>query len=180
MVADGVGSPLDQGVATWLMVAAVFLGWIGIARLRGRAFRRLPRAAGWALTGLAAAALVLALVLPPIIRPDPVAARPSSTATVEITSPAPGEVFHGNPARVPVAIRVPGGRVVSVTSTTLVPNTGHVHLFLDGALIFMTGTLRRTIDVLPGRHVLTAEFVAVDHVPWDPRIRTSVRFEVEG
>jgi len=161
-------------------VAAVFLGWIGIARLRGRAFRRLPRAMGWVLTGVAAASLVLAVVLPPIIRPDAQTARPSSTATVEISSPAPGEVFHGNPAKVPVAIRVRGGRVVAVSSTKLVPNTGHVHLFLDGALIFMTGTLRRTIDVLPGRHTLTAEFVAVDHVPWNPRIRSSVRFVVEA
>ena len=179
MVADGVGSPLDQGVATWLMVAAVFLGWIGIARLRNRAFRRLPRAAGWVLTAMAATALVLAVVLPPIIRPDTTTARPSSTATVAIVTPAAGEVFHGNPARVPVRIRLDGGRIVPFTSTKLVENTGHVHVFLDGSLIAMTTSLRRTIDVLPGRHTITAEFVAVDHVPWDPRVRTSVRFDVE-
>ena len=179
MVADGAGSPLDQGVATWLMVAAVFLGWIGIARLRNRAFRRLPRAAAWALTGVAAATLVLAIVLPPIIRPDTETTRPSSTATVSIESPEPGQVFRGNPARVPVRIRLEGGKIVPFTSTNLVENTGHIHVFLDGSLIAMTTTLQRTIDVLPGTHTLTAEFVAVDHVPWNPRVRTSVRFEVE-
>jgi hypothetical protein len=55
-----------------------------------------------------------------------------------------------------------------------------VHVFLDGNLIAMTTSLRRTIDVLPGMHTITAEFVAVDHVPWDPRVRTTVRFEVDG
>jgi hypothetical protein len=179
MVADGVGSPLDQGVATWLMVAAVFLGWIGIARLRGRAFTRLPRAAGWVCTGLAVAALGLAVVLPPIIRPNPPATRPSSDATISITSPAPGQVFHGDPARVDVMVRLQGGRIVPFTSTRLVPNTGHIHVYLDGDLVAMVNTLSRTIEVLPGRHTLTAEFVAVDHVPWNPRVRASVPFVVQ-
>jgi hypothetical protein len=180
MLADGVGSPLDQGVATWLMVGAVFLGWIGIARLRGRAFLRLPKAAGWVLTGLAATSLILALVLPPIIRPNPPATRPSTDATVEITSPRPDEVFQGNPARVPVAIRLHGGTIVQYTSTKLVPDTGHIHVYLDGDLISMTTALHRTLDVLPGKHTLTVEFVAVDHVPWKPRVRSTVAFEVEG
>jgi hypothetical protein len=178
MLADGAGSPIDQGVATWLMVGAVFLGWIGIARLRGRAFRGLPRPVGWASVGLGVTALVLALVLPPIIRPDSPATRPSSKATVAIESPRPGQVFRGDPAAVPVRVRLDGGRIVPFTSTRLVPDTGHIHLFLDGNLVAMTTSLSRTLDVLPGTHTLIAEFVAVDHVPFDPRVRTSVRFEV--
>jgi hypothetical protein len=177
--ADGAGSPIDQGVATWLMVGAVFLGWIGIARLRGRAFRGMPRWLGWASTGLGATALVLALVLPPIIRPNPPATRPSSHATVAVVSPRPGQVFRGDPAAVPVGVRLTGGRIVPFTSTRLQPDTGHIHMFLDGALVAMTTGLRRTIDVLPGHHTLTAEFVAADHAPFDPRVRASVRFDVE-
>jgi hypothetical protein len=179
LFADGAGSPIDQGVATWLMVGAVFLGWIGIARLRGRAFRGLPRWLGWTSTGLAATALVLALVLPPIIRPNAPATRPSSDATVAFQSPRPGQVFHGDPAPVPVHIRLRGGKIVPFTSTKLLPDTGHIHLFLDGNLVAMTAALGRTIDVLPGHHTLTAEFVAVDHAPFDPRVRTSVRFDVD-
>jgi hypothetical protein len=182
MFADGPGSPLDQGVATWLMVGAVFLGWIGIARLRNRAFKSLPRAGAWACTGLAVTALVLAVVLPPIIRKDPTPVRPSSTATVAITSPTPGETFHADPrtgaARVPLTVHLMGGKIVPFTSTNLVANTGHIHVYLDGSLVAMTTTLRRTLDVLPGHHTLTAEFVAVDHAPWNPRIRSSVRFVV--
>src|SRR4051812_6342727 len=161
------------------MVGAVFLGWIGIARLRGRAFRGMPRWLGWVSTGLGVAALVLAVVLPPIIRPNPPATRPSSDAMISIESPTPGQVVHGDPARVHVEVRLQGGRIVPFTSTRLVPNTGHIHVYLDGDLVAMVNTVSRTIDVLPGQHTLTAEFVAVDHVPWNPRIRSSVRFDVE-
>jgi hypothetical protein len=43
----------------------------------------------------------------------------------------------------------------------------------------MTFQLKRTIDVNPGHHTLTAQFVAVDHVPWNPNVQTSVRFDVQ-
>jgi hypothetical protein len=180
---DGAGSPVDQGVATWLMVGAVFLGWIGIARLRNRAFAKVPRPMGWVLTGLGATALILALVLPPIIRPDTAKVRPSSTAVVSIASPRPGQVFHtdtgGDPAQVPVVIRLVGGRLVNAGSTTIVPNTGHLHIYLDGGITSMTAQLRSTIAMNPGEHTLSVEFVASDHAPWNPRVRASVRFDVE-
>jgi hypothetical protein len=130
------------------------------------------------------ASLVLAIVLPPIIRREPTPVRPSSTATISIASPTAGQVFQADPssgvARIPVDIRLHGGRIVPFTSTKLVANTGHIHVYLDGNLVAMTTTLHRTIDVLPGRHVLSAEFVAVDHAPWNPRVRSSVRFDVQG
>jgi hypothetical protein len=181
MFADGVGSPLDQGVATWLMVAAVFFGWIGIARLRNRAFKGMPRPLGWVSTGVGVTALVLAVVLPTIVRPDTPKVRPSSSATISIVTPRPQQVFHGNPATVPLQIVLNGGKIVSYTSlrTPLPANTGHIHLYLDGNLIFMTTHLSRTLDINPGHHTLTAEFVAVDHVPWNPPVTTSVRFDVQ-
>jgi len=185
MIADGPGSPLDQGVATWLMVAAVFLGWIGIARLRGRAFARLPRPWAWTLVGLAVTSLLLAVILPPIIRPNPPAQRPTSTATVSIVTPTEGQVFHGDPAQagtvnVPVVVRLQGGRIVPFSSTNVTPDTGHIHVYVDGIIATMSAGLRTTIPVTPGHHTLTAEFVAVDHVPFDPRVRATVRFDVQG
>ncbi|HEY3208529.1 MAG TPA: hypothetical protein VGL18_01855 [Actinomycetota bacterium] len=42
----------------------------------------------------------------------------------------------------------------------------------------MSLTLSRTLEVGPGRHVLEAEFVAADHGPFNPRVRTSVAFRV--
>jgi hypothetical protein len=184
MIADGPGSPLDQGVATWLMVAAVFLGWIGIARLRGRAFARVPRPWAWTLVGLAVASLILAVALPPIIRPNPPAQRPTSTATVSIVTPSDGQVFQGNPAQagtvsVPVVVRLQGGHIVPFSSTKLTDDTGHIHVYVDGIIATMSAGLHTTIPVTPGHHTLTAEFVAVDHIPFDPRVRATVRFDVQ-
>ena len=49
------------------------------------------------------------------------------------------------------------------------------HLYLDGALVSMTG-LETRITAPPGVHTLEAEFVAVDHAPFQPRVRASVTF----
>jgi hypothetical protein len=177
-LADGARTPVDQGVATLLFLAAVFFGLVGVQRVRGKSFRRLPPQAGWAAVGLAVSALVLAIVLPPIIRPDATAARPSSSARLRFVSPRQGEVFRGNPASIPVRLQLVGGRIVPFTSTRLAPDQGHVHLFLDGALVSMSLTLARRLEVGPGRHVLLAEFVAADHGPFQPRVRTSEAFQV--
>jgi len=165
-------------VATWLFVGAVLFGWIGVQRLRGRSFTRLPKMAGWGAAALAATCLVLALVLPPIIRPDLASARPSSSARLRFLSPRPGQVLRGNPAAVQVRLDLAGGRIVPFTSTKLRPNEGHVHLYLDGGLVSMTLSLGRTLIVAPGAHRLLAEFVAVDHAPFSPRVEAWVSFRV--
>jgi len=178
LLADGAGAPLDQGVASLLFVATLLFGWLAYARLRGRGFSKLPRAAGWGAAGLAATSLVLALVLPPIIRPSPPAARPASTGELSVASPRPGQVFHGDPAVVPVVLRLTGARVTARVSTDLTPDEGHIHLYVAGGLIAMTFGLRTTATLAPGVHVLRAEFVAVDHAPFRPPVVASVRFRV--
>jgi hypothetical protein len=176
-LADGAGSPLDQGVASLLFIGALLFGWVGVARLRGSGFARLPKALGWVAAGASVACLVLAIVLPPIIRPDR-AARPSSPARIEILTPADGQVFTGDPATVTIRVRVIGGRIVPFTSTRLTPTTGHVHLLIDGALVAMTSSTASVVRVDPGAHILVAEFVAADHAPFSPRVLASVRFRV--
>ena len=60
------------------------------------------------------------------------------------------------------------------------PDTGHIHLSLDGALISMSGDQLQVIDlrnVSPGAHTLTADFVAADHLPFDPPVTTQVTFD---
>src|SRR5207247_10101833 len=126
----------------------------------------LPRFLGWVAAGVAVASLVLAIVLPPIISPEVSSARPSSDARVAFVSPRPGQVFRGDPAEVPVSLRLTDGRIVTFTSTKLVPNEGHIHLYLDGALIQMSYGLQGRVGILPGKHTLRAEFVAVDHAPF--------------
>jgi hypothetical protein len=179
LVADGPNTRVDAGVSTVLIFGALLLGWVAFSRLSGRGFARLPRMVGWGAAALAAVCVALAVVLPPIIRPDSTsAARPPSTATLSILSPRPGQVFHGNPARVEVRLRLTGARIVPITSTRITPDRGHIHLFLDGALISMTFGTRQRLEVGPGRHTLEAEFVATDHAPFNPDVRRTVAFRV--
>jgi hypothetical protein len=121
---------------------------------------------------------VLAFVLPPIIRPDTFPRRPRSRAHLAILDPRGGQVLRGDPAIVHVRLSLTGGKIVAFTSSRLRANEGHVHLYLDRALVSMSYGLTQTLDVPPGPHTLLAEYVAVDHAPFDPRVEASSRFHV--
>jgi hypothetical protein len=76
-------------------------------------------------------------------------------------------------------LRLTGGTVVPFTGTNLVPNQGHIHVYVDGQLVSMpTGGLAERLKVSPGRHEVRAEFVANDHGPFVPAVQASVRFTV--
>jgi hypothetical protein len=176
-IAHGTGGPADV-FTTAMLVVAGFTGWVGIRRLRSGLYERVPRVAAMALVGVAAVALVLAFVNPWFS--SPAAARPSTDAKVEIENPTPGEVLHGDPAMVDVRIALPGGRVVPFTTRRLIPNAGHLHVYLDGTLVSMTQGLQQEIAVKPGAHRLAVEFVAVDHGPFNPPVLSEVLFRVEA
>jgi hypothetical protein len=55
-----------------------------------------------------------------------------------------------------------------------------IHLYLDGSLVSMTASLDATIEAFPGRHQLLAEFVAIDHTPFQPRVQAVVTFSVHS
>jgi hypothetical protein len=126
---------------------------------------------------VSASCFVVATAIPFFIRPAPSFVRPSTTARLEILSPRAGDLFTGSPARIPVALRLTGGRIVPLTSSHLIANAGHIHLSLDGTLVSMTGS-EGQVRASPGRHVLQAEFVAVDHGPFHPRVIATVTFRV--
>jgi len=174
-LADGTGSSVDEGVQSLLFLATLILAWVGVSRIRGTGFQRLPRAVGWIVVVLAGCAAVAAFVIPPKLRPTIAAVRPSTDARLEILSPRPGQVFRGDPADVQVHLRLIGGRIVGFTSR-LVPNEGHIHLILDGRLVSMTSSTDQTLALSPGTYRLKAEFVAVDHGPFDPPVTASVTF----
>jgi hypothetical protein len=127
---------------------------------------------------IAFACLSAATFLPLFLGARPAIARPSTAARVEIVSPTPGQVFRGDPATVHVVLLLVGGRVVPTTSLRLVPDEGHIHLFLDGTLVSMTAALTADLVAAPGTHQLSAEFVAVDHLSFDPRVTASTAFSV--
>ncbi len=182
MLAHAGGS--DESLALFMVVAGLWTAWAAVSRIRGAGFPRVPLAAAWLGVGLSVAVVAGALVVPARIFPATPAAspggggRPASTATLSIERPSEGATTAGDTLQ--VVLRLDGGTVVDTTSTTLAPDTGHVHLSIDGEVVSMTYGLVQSISVrslASGPHTLQAEFVAADHGPFDPRVTTSVRFE---
>jgi len=105
-------------------------------------------------------------------------ARPSTKAKLSILEPRNGQVIHGS--TVHLSLRLVGARIVIPTTTHIVPTQGHIHVYLDNRIVSMnyrpTGVIR---NVKPGNHLLQAEFVASDHLPWNPRVIQAVTFEVK-
>jgi hypothetical protein len=106
----------------------------------------------------------------------PPSPRPSTTAKLAIIAPTNSEVIKGTTVHLLVSLE--DAKIVPLGSTTLVPNEGHLHVILDGTLVTMTAALDTPIYNVPtGRHLITVEFVANDHAPFDPRVITGVAFK---
>ncbi len=106
------------------------------------------------------------------------AGRPSTVATIKIISPTPNQVTGPS---VTLQLQLTGGKIAPVSNNlALAPNTGHIHLYVDGVLVSMSQTLNQTLPTLPaGLHTVRAEFVANDHLPWNPRVVAEVAFQVQ-
>ena len=65
-----------------------------------------------------------------------------------------------------------GATIVRATTTDIRPDQGHIHLYVDNNLVSMNYGTTQDLPVVPGTHVLHAEFVAADHVPFNPRVVT--------
>jgi uncharacterized protein YifN (PemK superfamily) len=103
--------------------------------------------------------------------------RPLSTAKLSIVQPTSGQTVDGKD--VEVKLKLDGGTVTTVTVSTarIKPNIGHIHLRLDGNTITLLGHLDNHIkDVKAGQHILEAEYVAQDHLPWRKDIVSAVTF----
>lgn len=109
--------------------------------------------------------------------PQPAGPRPKSTAALAIVSPAPGERISGTTLH--VRIQLTGGTIIPQTSLDLSPDRGHVHLSVDGRVVSMAYGVEQDVPVTPGTHLLTAEFVATDHFPFNPRVLKTVTFDVQ-
>lgn len=104
--------------------------------------------------------------------------RPASAVQITLVSPTNGEVVHG--ASVHVVVSIAGGTVTPVYSTHISPNVGHVHLYMNSQLVYMSYTLQQDLPVNPGaEYAMYAEWVASDHFPFSPRdVTTKVYFSV--
>lgn len=99
---------------------------------------------------------------------SPGAVRPSSPAVVTIVEPTAGQTVSGT--TIHVVLSLTGAKIVSQTTTHIRPDEGHVHLFVDHVLVSMNYGLEQDLPVHPGTYVLSAEFVAADHAPFNPRV----------
>lgn len=124
-------------------------------------------------------ALVLALALAAgcTDSPDP-SERPSSPASVNIIEPEPGAVYEADEP-VTVRIELRDGELTERVVTDITPDEGHMHLHLNGELIDTLAGLEEELSPEPGEYLLEAEFVAMDHAPFNPRVIASTSFTVE-
>jgi hypothetical protein len=77
-----------------------------------------------------------------------------------------------------IRVRLTGARIVPTTTTHIVPTQGHLHVFVDDQIVAMNFSLNGDVpNLTPGVHVLRVEFVASDHLPFDPRVFTAVTFQ---
>jgi hypothetical protein len=180
----------DESLSVVLLFAGLWVGWAGWSRLKGRGFPRLSKGGGAALVVVGIALAICAAVVPRALfpptpaglaTPSPGGPRPSSTATLSFVEPTPGETPPGD--ELDVVLDLQGGRIIDRASETLTPDTGHIHLILDGTLVSMTYGVVQAVDLRgldPGEHTLEAEYVAADHGPFDPDVTTTVRFMTGG
>ncbi len=98
-------------------------------------------------------------------------ARPTSPAKVEVVQPESGATLQGD--SVHVVLKLDGATIVPETTTSLRPDEGHVHLYLNNQLVSMNYGLEQDVPVQPGTFAIKAEFVAADHAPFSPRVWSS-------
>jgi hypothetical protein len=178
----------DESLAIGMVFAALWVGWIGWSRRRGTGFERLP---AWAGPGLIVAGVIIlaastvvprAIFGPTSSLPTPgTGPRIASTARLAIEQPRDGAVAHGR--ELDVVLDLQGGRVVEATTRDVTPDTGHIHLSVDGTLVSMTYGTVQVVDLRPygpGEHELSAEFVAADHAPFAPPVIATVTFDMAG
>ncbi len=102
--------------------------------------------------------------------------RPASTGALAIAAPRDGATTG---ADVTVRFELVGATLADLTVTDVRPDTGHLHVTVDGELVSMTGGLTQTLGSLAaGDHLLKAELVAADHAPFSPRVIAAVAFTV--
>lgn len=103
-----------------------------------------------------------------LVAPSPAGSRPTSPASVTITSPKPNEPVTGTSVHVVISLQ--NATIVAATTTNIRPDQGHVHLYVDNVLVSMNYGLEQDLPVQPGTYLLKAEFVAADHAPFNPRV----------
>jgi hypothetical protein len=98
-----------------------------------------------------------------------------SFADISIVRPERGaRVEAGRPVRVVVDVAN-----APVADSPEAQSGGHLHLFVDGRLEQMPYGTNMSVELAPGGHELTVEYVNFEHVSFDPRVEASVQVTAE-
>ncbi len=101
--------------------------------------------------------------------------RPSSPAHIWFISPTANETVTGPVLHIDVGIS--GAQLTTSTSTNITPTLGHIHLYTNNSLTYMNYKPTLDLPVAPGvTYAIYAEFVATDHFPFNPRVKTPTIF----
>jgi hypothetical protein len=104
--------------------------------------------------------------------------RPSSPAKLAIVSPRNGATVPA--AGAPLQVSLGEARIVNIASRNIKPDEGHIHVLVDERLVTMNYQLKGKLPKLDaGTHVVKVEFVAADHLPFDPRVIAQAAFVVK-
>jgi hypothetical protein len=80
----------------------------------------------------------------------------------------------------PLQVSLDDAKIVNVTSRNIKPNEGHIHVLVDDRLVSMDCRLKGRLPKLDaGTHVVKVEFVAADHLPFEPRVLSQAAFVVK-
>ena len=109
---------------------------------------------------------------------DTLGPRPSSPARLTIVAPRNGATVAAGGAELDV--RLAKAKIVNVTTRNIKPTEGHIHVLVDDRLVAMNYKLSGKLPKLaPGTHVVRVEFVAADHLPFEPRVFAQAAFVVK-
>ena len=106
------------------------------------------------------------------------AARPRTPARIEILAPAPNAVTGPDPT---VRLALHGAHLVPSNQIggAIRPRQGHIHVSVDGQVVAMVNQpMVQLRGLAVGEHVVSAEFVASDHLPFANRVVAATTFRV--
>ena len=106
-----------------------------------------------------------------------VPSRPVTTARIQILEPTPNQETGPD---LTVKVNLIGAKEVQPAQGEVKPDEGHIHIVLDGQVVAMAyGTQQDLHGLKPGTHAVQADFVAIDHLPFQNRVTAAVIFSVK-
>jgi hypothetical protein len=167
------GQPTEEITSLLLVGDTVLALWF--LEKRGKAKAGMRKASLWVLGALVVVGLVAAFTTKLWLPKKKVAT--STTARIAIRSPQSGQVVTGKTVHVKVELL--GGKVLD-NKVVSAPGGGHIHISIDGTLLTQSYQLEQDLDVKPGLHTVTAEYVRADHRAFQPPVQAAVVFTDRG